>query len=110
MAPGGRGQQVWARAVTEDSVTAGLGCYDTATQRITTQVVTLDQQGIQLRPVALRYCWPAELDLMAGQAGLRLRERYGDWDRRPFGSASETSTSRRTSGTDQAGPGRGCVG
>jgi SAM-dependent methyltransferase len=84
----GRGQQVWARAVTEDSVTVGLGRYDTAAQRITTQVVTLDQQGAQLRPVVLRYCWPAELDLMAGQAGLRLRERYEDWDRRPFGPAS----------------------
>jgi hypothetical protein len=25
---------------------------------------------------------------MAGQAGFALRERYGDWDRRPFGPAS----------------------
>jgi SAM-dependent methyltransferase len=84
----GRGEQVWARAVAEDSVTVGLGRYDTAAQRITTQVVTLGRHGAQLWPVALRYCWPAELDLMAGQAGLALRERYGDWDRRPFGPAS----------------------
>jgi len=84
----GRGQQVWVRDVAEDSVTVGLGCYDPAAQRITTQVVTLDRQGTALRPVALRYCWPAELDLMAGQAGLALRERYGDWDRRPIGPAS----------------------
>jgi SAM-dependent methyltransferase len=83
-----RGQQVAVRSVTEDSVTVGLGRYDTAAQRITTQVVTFDQRGAVLRPVALRYCWPAELDLMAGQAGLRRRERYGDWDRRPFGPAS----------------------
>jgi SAM-dependent methyltransferase len=83
-----RGQQVWARDVTEDSVTVGLARYDTAAQRITTQVVTLGRPGAQLRPVALRYCWPAELDLMAGQAGLRRRERYGDWDQRPFGPAS----------------------
>jgi hypothetical protein len=37
---------------------------------------------------AERYCWPSELDLMAGQAGLRLGERYAGWDRRPFGSDS----------------------
>ncbi len=31
-----------------------------------------------------RYVWPSELDLMARLAGLRLRERWGGWDRRPF--------------------------
>ena len=46
------------------------------------------RQGAHLRPVALRYCWPSELDLMAQQADLRLRERHGGWDRRPFDSAS----------------------
>jgi hypothetical protein len=30
-------------------------------------VITLDAQGMQLRPVIIRYSWPAELDLMAGQ-------------------------------------------
>lgn len=43
---------------------------------------------MRMLPVALRYAWPSELDLMAQQAGLRLAERYGDWDRRPFDSAS----------------------
>lgn len=31
-----------------------------------------------------RYVWPAELDLMAQLAGLRLRERWEDWRRAPF--------------------------
>jgi SAM-dependent methyltransferase len=31
-----------------------------------------------------RYVWPAELDLMARIAGMRLRERWADWHRRPF--------------------------
>ena len=31
-----------------------------------------------------RYAWPAELDLMAQLAGLRLRERWGDWTRALF--------------------------
>jgi hypothetical protein len=43
---------------------------------------------MRLLPVAIRYSWPGELDLMAAAAGLRLAERYGDWTRRPFDSAS----------------------
>lgn len=35
-----------------------------------------------------RYVWPSELDLMARLAGMRLRERWGDWNREPFTSDS----------------------
>ncbi len=35
-----------------------------------------------------RYVWPAELDLMARLAGLRLRERWSGWQREPFTSDS----------------------
>jgi Methyltransferase domain len=35
-----------------------------------------------------RYIWPSELDLMARIAGMSLRERWGDWKREPFTSAS----------------------
>jgi SAM-dependent methyltransferase len=35
-----------------------------------------------------RLVWPAELDLMARIAGMRLRERWADWDRSPFTSES----------------------
>lgn len=37
-----------------------------------------------------RYAWPAELDLMARLAGLRLEHRWSGWDRRAF---TATSTS-----------------
>jgi SAM-dependent methyltransferase len=40
-----------------------------------------------------RLVWPAELDLMARIAGMELRERWGDWDRRPFTSNSEMHVS-----------------
>jgi SAM-dependent methyltransferase len=83
-----RGQRVEALAVTEDSAVVEVSRHDAAEQRVTTQIITLDGQGVHLRPVALRYSWPSELDLMAGSAGLRLRERYGGWDRQPFGSLS----------------------
>jgi len=45
------------------------------------------------RWAALRYSWPGELDLMADRAGLRLRERYGNWSRQPFTSASTSHVS-----------------
>jgi hypothetical protein len=53
---------------------------------------------MHLRPVAIRYSWPAELDLIAGPAGLHLAERYARRDRRPFTSASDSHISvyRRT--------------
>lgn len=44
-------------------------------QRVTIQDVTFDGAGVHLRPVTIRYAWPAELDLMAGLAGLTLAER-----------------------------------
>src|SRR5580704_6926459 len=49
----------------------------------------LAARGIAVEGVAIRYSWPAELDLMADRAGLRLTERHADWDRRPFTSASD---------------------
>jgi len=35
--------------------------YDQVRQRIDTQMITFGGQGMHLRPVAIRYCWPAEL-------------------------------------------------
>jgi len=45
--------------------------------------------GTTLRPLRLRYWWASELDLMVWLAGLRLRERYQDWDRGPFTGESQ---------------------
>ena len=79
--------------MTGDSAVIEVSRHDKVQQRITTQTITIDGQGMQLRPVVIRYSWPAELDLMAGQAGLRLAARYADWDRRPFTSASSSHIS-----------------
>ena len=83
-----RGQRAETLAVTEDSATLRLSRHDAVQQRITMQIVTLDGHGMHLRPLALRYAWPSELDLMAAHAGLQLTERYADWARQPFDSAS----------------------
>ena len=49
-----------------------------------------------------RYVWPSELDLMARLAGLTLRERWNDWNRTTFTSASTNHVSvweKRRSGS-----------
>jgi SAM-dependent methyltransferase len=92
-----RNQRVQARMVTEDSVRLEASVHDPVAQRITTQEVTIDATGVQLRPVAIRYAWPTELDLMARQAGLVLAGRYGGWERQPFtaGSSGHVSVYQR---------------
>jgi SAM-dependent methyltransferase len=55
-----------------------------------------------------RYVWPAELDLMARLAGMRLDERSSDWERSPFTgeSAAHVSVWRRSPdpGASATGP------
>ena len=38
----------------------------------------------EYRSIPFRYVWPSELDLMARLAGMRLRDRWEDWNRAPF--------------------------
>ena len=40
-----------------------------------------------------RYAWPAEYDLMARIAGLRLQDRWADWERAPFTADSAAHVS-----------------
>jgi SAM-dependent methyltransferase len=84
-----RDEQVQVRAVTEDSVTIRLHRYDRDAQRFIRQTITFSNDGVRLKPFAMRYCWPEQIDQMAGQAGLRLAERYADWHRRPFDADSK---------------------
>jgi hypothetical protein len=66
----------------------GIDEYDLATQGLVSHHWTkVDGQWVQ-RSLPFRYVWPAELDLMAQLAGLRLRDRWADWDRSPFTSES----------------------
>jgi SAM-dependent methyltransferase len=76
-------------AVNEDWGAMTLTRHDPVAQRIFTQRITfLDGDRVRVFPVAMRYCWPSELDLMAELAGLRRRERYANFRRAPFGPAS----------------------
>lgn len=88
-----RGQRVASRVLTETSVEMEFVTHDPVAQAVTYQRVTFDGLGTTLRPLRLRYCWPSELDLMAQLAGMRLRERYNDFDRSPFTAASRQHVS-----------------
>ncbi|SLN47696.1 hypothetical protein [Roseisalinus antarcticus] len=46
-----------------------------------------------LSPLVLRYAWPAEIDLMAQLAGLRLRHRWADWADAGFAADSTSHVS-----------------
>jgi hypothetical protein len=63
--------------------------YGQAKQRVDAQHVVIENGQVQLFPVSIRFAFPPELDLMARLAGLRLRERWGGWCRRPFDSSSQ---------------------
>jgi SAM-dependent methyltransferase len=75
--------------VTEDWASMTLTRHDPVAQCIFRQRITFaDRRRVRVIPVAFRYCWPSELDLMAELAGLRLRQRYADWSGAPFGPGS----------------------
>ncbi|MGH3586791.1 MAG: class I SAM-dependent DNA methyltransferase [Pseudonocardia sp.] len=81
-------QYVDAGRVGADGVTIEVGRYDRATQRVDKCHVGFGAGGVALDPLALRYVWPSELDLMARLAGLRLRDRWGGWSGEPFDGRS----------------------
>ncbi|WP_030558884.1 class I SAM-dependent DNA methyltransferase [Streptomyces aureocirculatus] len=58
--------------------------YDVATQAMSSHYVTIDDGKAEHWSIPFRYVWPAELDLMARLAGLRLRDRWEGWSRAPF--------------------------
>ncbi len=67
--------------------------YDPVKQLLEETHVSLSSTGIQLNPIVTRYAWPAELDLMARIASLRLKQRWGDWSQGPFTAASRNCIS-----------------
>jgi SAM-dependent methyltransferase len=86
-------QYVDAEAIAVDEVRLDVLRHDAATQRLEESHVSLSQAGVRLNPVVQRYAWPSELDLMARLAGLRLKGRWGGWEREPFTSSSSVHVS-----------------
>lgn len=83
-----RGQRVSAIRVEPNEVSLDVMTHDPITQVGDAQHVVIREGGIHLYPVRIRFAFVAELELMARLAGMRLRERWADWERTPFSSAS----------------------
>jgi SAM-dependent methyltransferase len=71
----------------------GVDEYDPATQRSASHHFTLVDGEWGRVSMPFRSTYPAELDLMARLAGMRLRERFEDWNREPFTSESSKHVS-----------------
>jgi SAM-dependent methyltransferase len=72
----------------------GFDEYDVARQGLISHHYRAGPDG-NLEPYSIpfRYVWPAELDLMARLAGMKLRDRFAGWRREPFTSESTTHVS-----------------
>jgi SAM-dependent methyltransferase len=71
----------------------GFDEFDVASQGLISHHYKLVDGRLEVISMPCRYVWPAELDLMARLAGLRLRERWADWRRAPFTSESRQHVS-----------------
>ena len=71
----------------------GFDEYDIAAQGLVSHHYWLSDGRLRNFSMPFRYVWPSELDLMARLAGLTLRERWNDWNRAPFTSASTNHVS-----------------
>lgn len=123
LAPGGRfvveafvpdepfrdGDDVRVRTLAADRVVLSISRHDAARQSAEGQFVEFTDTshggaGIRLRPWAIRYATPHQLDTYAAEAGLRLEQRWDDFTREPFTDRSvrHVSVYLRAHG-DQAG-------
>ena len=67
--------------------------YDVVTQGLLAQHYFFEDGKVRSSPVPMRYAWPAELDLMARLAGMRLEHRWGGWQGEPFTARSSSHVS-----------------
>ncbi|MFC8600464.1 MULTISPECIES: class I SAM-dependent DNA methyltransferase [unclassified Isoptericola] len=92
--PPGQDTVPFAVAPDDDGGYVGFDRIDTATQQFTSNHVRVGPAGTgRFRSIPFRYVWPAELDLMARIAGMRLVSRWEDWDGTPFTAESERHVS-----------------
>ena len=87
------GQYVDAERIDVGEVRLDVGRHDPVAQLLDESHVVLSPAGLRVYPIVTRYAWPAELDLMARIAGLRLTGRWAGWNGEPFGADSRRHVS-----------------
>lgn len=81
------------RVFHRDDDHVGVDEHDVVTQRLVSHHYIRVGAHFELASTPFRYVWPAELDLMARIAGMRLRERWGGWTKQPFTAESRSHVS-----------------
>ena len=71
----------------------GFDEFDLANQGLISHHFRRVDDSWQRVSMPFRYAWPAELDLMAELAGMRLRDRWSGFEREPFTSESRKHVS-----------------
>ena len=118
LAPGGRfvieafvpepaheGDRIEVRDLAADRVVLSISRTDADGQRASGQFVELrDGQPVRLRPWAIRWATPDQLDRMAESAGLQLEDRWSTWARGTFEADSPSHVSVYTRGEARNGP------
>lgn len=80
-------QRISVESTSAEDLQVDATTHDPVEQRVDNLHVLVHEGKVTLFPVKIRYTHVSELDLMARIAGLRLRERWADWDRSEFPSA-----------------------
>jgi len=83
-----RAQRISLESTDEEHLKVNAVTYDPVQQRVDNLHVLVEGGKVKLYPVKIRYAYVSELDLLARFTGLRLRERWADWDRSLFESIS----------------------
>ena len=96
------GSVVAVRSMSNSEVVLSISEHDPVEQRAHGHLVQFaDGERVRLRPWAIRYARPDELDAMAAGAGLHLVARWEGFARHPFGEASPRHVTVYTPGQAQ---------
>lgn len=89
----GKSDTVHAEYVGKETVVLDVARYDPVTQLLEENHVEFTAQGIRMSPIVCRLITPGEMDLMARIAGLRLVQRFANWQRSAFDKDSQAHVS-----------------
>ncbi len=79
--------------VSTNEVRFDVARYDPVTQLLEENHVTVSPDGVKMNPIVCRLITPGEMDLMARIAGMRLIQRYANWQKSVFNADSKAHVS-----------------